>query len=737
MPSRLNRRGIKLRVDWQVSAYRLLVLLVLLLLLAAGCRKEAPDRAAEDSAAAQDKVTPERAEDAGLRKDKCIPVCYGRECGDNGCDGSCGKCPGSQTCDKEGKCADPPCVPACSGKECGEDGCGGSCGRCPEDRQCDDAGKCGPLPCTPDCIAKECGEDGCGGSCGMCKPGSTCRESKCSSEPCKADCSGRVCGDDGCGGKCGTCPLPDRCQHGRCIRKIAIGAFVGTGREPWDREPLHVGSFAKKLGKNLAVAHTYIGFPSDWSGDCAFGKFPKEFADEFLSVNPVGGLMVTLMPQCGFRGFVENFRPGADAYEATAALAIAASKFPGPVFLRFGHDMNTPWYSWGTCYFDNKNSDHGCVDKPETYRKAFANFTTVVREHSQKNTHVVWCPHEWEPYWGEHYSSYPQYDAFYPGDEFVDWVGLDTFYQDTDPPRPRAFVSRMEGFYERFASVRGHGKPMMIAETATECVIKEKLRFHKSLGDFDRNKSWWEGWGSLVTEVGSGSAPALVRHLRTGKRHIVFSAAAGEGGPHVCEKFYVGGTAFTLDWEDGMNFTNGNVILFAGKRDAEGEVPSLQIELCDVKAPECPKKNPCCDKGTLSATVRVESTDWELYLVPLSEFKPTVKGTSPSIAWRKLRAMKLHLLCDSKTGNLARLHVDGMALGKWNRRGASRCKRASLGWARQVFAPGQCYEWPNLKMILWYHDRKEKDGAVMDYRIPDFPAFAKLLSDRCFSGGFF
>ncbi len=59
----------------------------------------------------------------------------GKECGswNDGGDGtlSCGGCTGSDLCSAAGSCYDPnPCIPDCSGKECGSDGCGGSCGTC-------------------------------------------------------------------------------------------------------------------------------------------------------------------------------------------------------------------------------------------------------------------------------------------------------------------------------------------------------------------------------------------------------------------------------------------------------------------------------------------------------------------------------------------------------------------------------------------------------------------------------
>jgi len=71
----------------------------------------------------------------------------------------------------DGECA---CMLHCSGKQCGDDGCGGSCGKCTT--FCDDkTSQC----CKPNCSAKECGDDGCGGSCGECDRLSLCLSGVC------------------------------------------------------------------------------------------------------------------------------------------------------------------------------------------------------------------------------------------------------------------------------------------------------------------------------------------------------------------------------------------------------------------------------------------------------------------------------------------------------------------------------------------------------------------------------
>ena len=411
----------------------------------------------------------------------CVPRGEGKECGDDSCRGSCGECPAEHTCDEGFKCQPPPCKPLCDDKKCGDDGCGGNCGLCTAERVCDEHARCVIPPCVPDCTNKACGSDGCGNDCGVCEPGSICRKYQCIDEPCTPDCVNRVCGDNGCGGSCGDCPAPNKCKEGRCDRRIAIGFFVGDGSESWRKEPASMEDFVRDLGRAPAIAHTYLGFPADWSGKCEYSPLPKEWLDRWLGINPVGTMMFSLLPQCGFQDFVEGFEPGNPAYDATLKLAEQIARMPEPVFLRFAHDMNTHWYPWGTCYFGNKKE--GCARTPKVYQEAFANFADVIHRFSAGKGKTVWSPHEFEPYWSEKYSDYPAIEAFYPGDEAVDWVGYDFFYDDDKEPRAGAIANRIRGFYDEFAA--GKKKPMMIAETSVLCRVDEALACVKTVGDFN------------------------------------------------------------------------------------------------------------------------------------------------------------------------------------------------------------------------------------------------------------
>jgi hypothetical protein len=173
----------------------------------------APRDAVDEPSDAGDEATADAVMDAVVDAyvpEACTPSCSGKQCGDDGCGGSCGSCtaPGS-SCNASGQCV---CTPNCNGKQCGDDGCGGSCGSCTmPGTSCNASGQC---VCTPNCNGKQCGDDGCGGSCGSCSMGGYCLSGQCHS--CTPSCGANVCGSDNCGGVCGACGADQTCASGQC-----------------------------------------------------------------------------------------------------------------------------------------------------------------------------------------------------------------------------------------------------------------------------------------------------------------------------------------------------------------------------------------------------------------------------------------------------------------------------------------------------------------------------------------
>lgn len=127
---------------------------------------------------------------SGVCSGQCFPFtcqAFGYECGiiPNGCGGqlNCGTCDSGEVCEA-GQCVSD-CVPNCANKNCGDDGCGGSCGTCTEypNSYCHDSGQCSCKPLN--CVAEgyTCGsyDSGCGGTteCGSCTTGYNCEAGTC------------------------------------------------------------------------------------------------------------------------------------------------------------------------------------------------------------------------------------------------------------------------------------------------------------------------------------------------------------------------------------------------------------------------------------------------------------------------------------------------------------------------------------------------------------------------------
>jgi len=187
----------------------------------------------------------------------CEINCEGRDCGDDGCGGSCGYCEDNEEClngiceCKYEKCYDnccdevevcynsSCCSPDCQGKECGSDGCGGECEPgCGAGETCNSEGIC--EICIPDCTGKECGFDGCNGECPPgCIDGEICNfDGQC--EVCVPDCVDKECGRDGCGGYCTPgCSNGETCNIvGKCVGEISRNWIEVTAGDFYMGSPL-------------------------------------------------------------------------------------------------------------------------------------------------------------------------------------------------------------------------------------------------------------------------------------------------------------------------------------------------------------------------------------------------------------------------------------------------------------------------------------------------------------------
>lgn len=142
----------------------------------------------------------------------------------------------------------------------------------------------------------------------------------------------------------------------------------------------------------------------------------------------------------------------------------------GTVLLRILHEFNGDWYPW--CIVNNDKN-------PQLLAKAYRYIHNIFKENNVRNVKFIWCPNS---------MSIPQeswnyiMDA-YPGNEYVDFVGLDVYNGAGKSVLWRSF--RKEAIENYFVLTENFpAKPLFICEVASR---EKKSSEPASL----QNKSEW------------------------------------------------------------------------------------------------------------------------------------------------------------------------------------------------------------------------------------------------------
>ena len=210
-------------------------------------------------------------------------------------------------------------------------------------------------------------------------------------------------------------PAPYEPAHG-CY----IGAYIEL--DPIVKD--NIAAFEKLVGKKHATYFHYVGygmpFPFRWVQELkASGHAPH------IAWEPNEGLQF-VRDDDYLRGWAE-----------------AARHAGVPIFLRFASEMNGTWQAWS--------------GNPELYKEKWRLVYRVMHEVAP-NVVMIWCP------FATPRATIPQY---YPGDEYVDWVGVNIYSVLRHNGRPEQIGGEdprdlLRPIYEAYAD----RKPIAICEYA-------------------------------------------------------------------------------------------------------------------------------------------------------------------------------------------------------------------------------------------------------------------------------
>jgi len=226
---------------------------------------------------------------------------------------------------------------------------------------------------------------------------------------------------------------------------IALGAYVDSAPE-YDTLPEYistVGAAPKVLMwyRNWANGPNPAFTPSDLDVAYNHGAMPM------ISWQPLDGEASDSQPAYSCANIVAGRY---DDFITTWARAAAA--YHKPFYLRLSHEMNGDWYPWGTAP-SNPNGN-----TPAQYVAMWRHVVTIFRQQGATNVRWVWSPNAISEY-----STFSSFDQNYPGDEYVDWVGIDGYnFGTTYGSGWRTITEIFGASYDALTAMTA--KPLMIAE---------------------------------------------------------------------------------------------------------------------------------------------------------------------------------------------------------------------------------------------------------------------------------
>ncbi|MEU4622686.1 glycosyl hydrolase [Actinoplanes sp. NPDC023801] len=183
----------------------------------------------------------------------------------------------------------------------------------------------------------------------------------------------------------------------------------------------------KQLGRDQRITHVFYAWPD---------RLPTR----------IEGMPRKSVPLVSWRGPRYDKILSGDSDDLIAAAARRIRDLDRPVLLRWGWEMNGRWYEWSG--FQNGRDPEGYVNCFRHLRKIFD---------AEGADRVSWV---WSPNWNSAPpDAWNRMEAYYPGDKYVDWVGVSGYNLNQESP-----AVLFDPVYHRYSA----RKPIMITEVGAK-----------------------------------------------------------------------------------------------------------------------------------------------------------------------------------------------------------------------------------------------------------------------------
>lgn len=289
-------------------------------------------------------------------------------------------------------------------------------------------------------------------------------------------------------------PPPGQVYHGVFV--------IGVNSEEDEVTPAQLSSYEQQVGKSAA----WVCFSDNWY----HGRgFPLQTATWIHDTGSVPFIRLMLRSSEEQDIAEPTFTLGriirGDFDNDLRAWARGARDFGSPLLVEYGTEVNGEWFSWnGVWNGGGRLTGYGnptLADGPERFRDAYRHIVGIMREEGANN--ITWVFHVNDRDIPD--EPWNRFERYYPGDEWVDWLGLSVYGAQTplDDEWPE-FRERMDEVYPRIASLSAD-KPIALLEfavTAGHPHVDQAGWADRALTDLVSLRwpriigfSWWnDGW---------------------------------------------------------------------------------------------------------------------------------------------------------------------------------------------------------------------------------------------------
>jgi hypothetical protein len=262
--------------------------------------------------------------------------------------------------------------------------------------------------------------------------------------------------------------------HGAYIDGTTMAQYYGDAYNytvPWDPDGICQEKFEQDAGKSIAISH--------WGTGSANVPFWDSDADDMISKFQEANhrSCYPLLDSSSASVFLGDIA-GGDYDVAIELWFQKMAEYARPFLLRWNTEMNGEWYGYGS-------NDIQGPDQPQNFVNAWRHIHDIADSVGANNISWHWAPNSLPP-WDVNYFPWP-FEAYYPGDEYVDWSGFVCYQQGKTTSE--GDWSYLSGPSYDAALACAPDKPMAISEWSSffEFTAPPKNQEH----GYDSNKGDW------------------------------------------------------------------------------------------------------------------------------------------------------------------------------------------------------------------------------------------------------